>query len=144
MIKQDIEYLIQKNKVKEIKKIVDNSHNNFDELIFGYASQIGRIDIVKLMLNNTQIDPANNDNLPIQFAAVNGYFDLAKLLLKDKRVNPTTQNNLAIRDAFQNRFYNIVELLWKDKRVRKSLQKDNPYLFHNLLEAETKNKINNF
>jgi hypothetical protein len=143
MIKH-IEELIQRNNLNEIKKIINNENSDYEQFIFGYASQIGRIDVIKLLINDISINPSNNDNLPIKLASVNGYLDIAELLLTDNRVNPSTQKNRAIQDAYNNRFYNIVKVLWNDNRVKESLEQDNHFLFNELVKNDVKEKIFNF
>ena len=81
------------------------------------ASQNGHYNVVKLLLEDKRINPADIDNWAIQLASLNGHYNVVKLLLEDKRVNPADINNLAIRWASKKGHYNVVKLLMKDKRV---------------------------
>src|SRR3972149_12315787 len=89
------------------------------------ASQNGHYNVVKLLLEDKRINPADRYNWAIQLASFYGHYNIVKLLLGDNKVNPADDNNSAIQWASYNGHYNIVELLLEDKRVINSFNIDN-------------------
>ena len=89
------------------------------------ASQNGHYNVVKLLLEDKRVNPADNNNWAINLASENGHFNIIKLLLRDKRVNPVDENNLAIQWASEYGHYNIIKLLLGDNRVINSFNIDN-------------------
>ena len=85
--------------------------------LFFIACQTGRLSLVKLLLADPRVDPADYYNHAIQLASQNGHTEVVKLLLADKRVNPAAGNNYAIQFASQNGHTEIVKLLLADNRV---------------------------
>ena len=51
---------------------------------------------MKLLLKDSRVDPAANNNEAIRYANSNGHVEVVKLLLKDSRVDPAARNNAAI------------------------------------------------
>ena len=54
--------------------------------IFYIASNYGHIEIVKLLLNDSRVDPSDKNNEAIRLASEEGHIDIVKLLASDKRV----------------------------------------------------------
>jgi ankyrin repeat protein len=50
------------------------------------ASEIGYLEVVKLLLSDKRVDPSANNNLAIQWASRKDHLEVVKLLLSDKRV----------------------------------------------------------
>ena len=53
------------------------------------ASENGRLEVVRLLLNDTRVDPTASRNLAIQWASGHGHHDVVHLLLEDGRAEPT-------------------------------------------------------
>jgi hypothetical protein len=51
-----------------------------------WASKKGRIELVKLLLEDPRVDPSDDGNWAIGWAFVCGRYDIVRLLLNDKRV----------------------------------------------------------
>ena len=81
------------------------------------SSQNGHLEVVKLLLADSRVDPAYDDNYAIGMSSENGHLEVVKLLLPDKRVDPTADDNYAIRLASENGHIEVVKLLSSDKRV---------------------------
>jgi ankyrin repeat protein len=77
----------------------------------------GHFNIVELLLNETDTNPSDYNNIALTNAANYGHLKIVQLLLKDKRVNPADCQNLAIRNATYNGHKEITELLLSYKRV---------------------------
>jgi hypothetical protein len=108
------------------------------------ASENGRIEIIKLLLKDSRVNPASGKNLSLRDASENGKFEIVKLLLNDPRVDPSDFDNDAIWYAHSNRHIDILKLLWKNIKVKNTLQKDNPKLHKELTQQDIKNKIEQF
>jgi ankyrin repeat protein len=81
------------------------------------AIQANDIQKIKLLLNDSKIDPSFDENDYICFAAENGYSEIIELLLKDKRVNPSTLDNYPIRKASAYGYLDTVKLLLNNSKV---------------------------
>lgn len=82
-----------------------------------HACLNGYTEIVRILLEDGRVDPADPYNSPIIFASRNGYHEIVKLLLMDKRVDPADKNNEAIDGAGQYGHIEVVRLLLADWRV---------------------------
>src|SRR3972149_2705194 len=87
--------------------------------LFNKACKHDHIEVVKLLLQDTRVDPSDQNNAAILLASGSGHIEVVKLLLQDTRVDPSDQNNLAFRWASQKGYVKIVELLLQDPRVKK-------------------------
>jgi len=63
----------------------------------GWASGNGRLEVVKLLLQDPRVDPSTYDNYAIQVASEKGRLEAVKLLLQDERV----KNNLSKEDLIK-------------------------------------------
>ena len=79
---------------------------------------------LKLLLQDSRIDPSAQNNNFIILASKYGHLEIVKLLLQDFRVDPSAQNNKAIKKACKNNHFEIVEILMKDRRFRKIIIDD--------------------
>ena len=81
------------------------------------ASEMGRTEVVKLLLDDLRSDPNSNSGYAIGYASKNGHTDVVKLLLNDARVLPQIDDDYALRRAAQFGHTDIVKLLLEDSRV---------------------------
>ena len=81
----------------------------------------GHLAIVERLLQDSRVDPSDNDNWAIIFASENGHSAIVERLLQDSRVDPSDDENLAIRWASQNGHSAIVECLLRDDRVDRDI-----------------------
>lgn len=74
---------------------------------------------VRMLLEDSRIDPSVCDNYAMRRASMNGHFEIVQLLLQDKRVDPShnADNNFAIRNVSANSHLEVVRLLLQDHRV---------------------------
>ena len=70
----------------------------------------------RVLLNNSCVDPAANDNYVFRWASEKGHLDVVRLLLGDPRVNPSARDNEAICMASEEGHWNVVRLLLNDSR----------------------------
>ena len=82
-----------------------------------YASMNGHLEVVRVLLKDSRVDPSADNNQAIQFASENGHLEVVRELLKDSRVDPSANNNYAIQDASENGHLEVVRELLKDSRV---------------------------
>jgi hypothetical protein len=68
------------------------------------ASEHGRVEVVKLLLQDSRVDPSAGHNYSIKAAAEFGYVKVVRELLKSPKVDPTVENNYPIRKAAGNFF----------------------------------------
>ena len=85
--------------------------------LFIDAVRVGNTEVVKLLLEDPRINPADDNNLAIGLASQNGYIEIVKLLLKDPRVDPSADEDYAIRMSSERGKTEVVRLLLKDDRV---------------------------
>lgn len=76
----------------------------------------GNIELVKLLLENSRVDPSIYNNYCIMMASERGHTEIVKILLKDNRVNPAIKNNYPIKTAKMYGHQEIVNLLIEDGR----------------------------
>ena len=81
------------------------------------ACRDGHLEIVRLLLADGRVNPADQNNKAIELACNYGRLEIVRLLLADGRVNPADQNNKAIEEAFKHGYVEIVRLLLADQRV---------------------------
>jgi hypothetical protein len=80
--------------------------------------EAGYIELVEILLDKHQIDPASEDK-PIVKAARFGRLKIFKLLLKHKTVNPSCRNNKCLKYAIKDkRSSEFFEFLFKHDRFR--------------------------
>lgn len=86
--------------------------------LFTCASYDGNLEIIKVLIIDSRLDPSHDDNCAIGVASQNGHLETAKLLLSDPRVNTDTGNeNYSLRISSKNGHLKIVRLLLNDKSV---------------------------
>jgi hypothetical protein len=82
--------------------------------------------VVKLLLCDDRVDPADNDNYGMKLAAIQNYLEVAEMMMADPRVNPAASNNYAIHTASEYGYYSIVKLLIMDGMVNPVARKNSP------------------
>lgn len=100
-----------------------------DNAAIYFAAYFGQIEVVKLLLGDSRVNPADeNSTAPIAIAAEHGFTEIVKFLLLDKRVDPSTDDNHAIWYAVKNGHTDVVKLLLADSRIdpNSELEHDNP------------------
>jgi hypothetical protein len=95
---------------------------------FQLSSKHGQLNIVKFFLEETNVDPADDDNNAIQQASKNGHLDIVRLLIVDPRVDPSDNEDSAIQLASAFGHTEIVRLLLLDSRVDPTTQSNEPLL----------------
>jgi ankyrin repeat protein len=73
-----------------------------------------------ILLNDSRVDPSNEDNQAIINASIQGHFEIVQLLLQDPRVDPSA--NEAIQIASEYGYFEIVRSLLQESRVDPSDQ----------------------
>lgn len=99
----------------ELSKGVDPRFYDYE--VFRIACGCGRTEVVRILLENPQVDPTTDGNYPIRHAAENGHLEVVRLLLADPRVDPSAHYNFAFRYAAQNLHFEVATLLLTDPRV---------------------------
>ena len=61
-----------------------------------WASENGHFEVVRLLLSDPRVDPADDNNEAIRLASRNGHFEVVRLLLADPRVDPSENYYYAI------------------------------------------------
>lgn len=84
------------------------------------ASMYGRPEVVKLLLANSTVDPADNNNKAIRDASTYGNTEVVKLLLANTRVDPSANRNEAIQQASRYGHTEVVKLLLVNSHVDSS------------------------
>jgi hypothetical protein len=139
---------ITNNDIIEFKKIL--IFQKFDpifesNLLIRRATELGRFEIVKLLLEDRRVNPAVFESYIIRSAAEDQYFNLVDLFLKDKRIDPTCNGSqFPIVYSFENKNLEITKILWQDKRVRDTLKISDHNLFLEIHNFLLKEKINLF
>ena len=111
---------------------------------FNQAVKDNDIKNVKLLLNDSMVDPSAADNYAIRWASYKGQLDVVKLLLNDPRVDPSDSNNQAIRVASDQGHIDVVKLLWKNKKIKDSFKMDDSALSHYLNRLNVNDKLDLF
>ena len=97
--------------------------------VFLKAIEVGRSEIVQLLLSDPAVNPAVRKNAPIAVAALHGNAEVVDILLKDERVNPADNHNEALYQAAKEGKIAVVKRLMEDPRVnpadaKESLDRD--------------------
>lgn len=113
---------IEHNNVEIFGVIVGIGNDKYDPRADGgwplrVASQKGHIEIVKMLLQDTRVNPADHDNSAVKNASAYGHIEVVNVLLNDSRVNPAAGCNYAIRSASSNGHIEVVKTLLQDVRV---------------------------
>ncbi len=90
------------------------------------ACKRGQDNVVRILLENTAVDPSMDNNKLIMISSSNNFSKMVGLLLRDSRVNPSDQQNRALisASASANGHTDVVKLLLEDPRVNPSDQQN--------------------
>jgi hypothetical protein len=115
----------------------------YDPAIFFYAlkyclSEL-QLDLFKLLLDKSDVDPSLNNNELINYANEDHYYEFAALIINYPNIDPTLHNSIAIVEAEYYGNCKIVDLLFSKDIVRNALEVDKNELYLKLkLEQVTK------
>lgn len=84
---------------------------------FIWAVELGALEIVKVLLESGQVNPADYHNEAISAAACQKNPAMIQILLADPRVNPGDYDNQALFSALLRENLEVVKLLLADPRV---------------------------
>ena len=82
--------------------------------------------MLRNLLTDIHINPAENNNEVLQWACGYGNGDAIRLLLADHRVDPTMNNNDTLRSACEHGHVNVVCILLADGRVDPASNRNDP------------------
>ena len=92
-----------------------------DSSIVKWMAEHGHIGVVKLLLEESDVNPGADYNYAIKWASANGHSEVVKILLKDPRVDPGADNNYAIGLASERGHFEVVKLLLKSLKHKFSV-----------------------
>ena len=92
-------------------------HDEKNISVIDLAIKKGHLEIVKLLLEDSRIDPSEEGSFVLGLASEYGHLDIVQLLLQCPQVDPSDKNNYSIIFASQNGHLDIVALLLQDSRV---------------------------
>jgi ankyrin repeat protein len=120
-------HVVETNCINNIKIMMDDPRF-YPSYGVKIASSNGYYDVMKLLLSDSRVSPAIDNNYPIRYASHNGHTKIVKLLLKDyrNRTNPAADDNYAIRVASEFGHTDIVKLLLKVNMVDPSVNNNYP------------------
>ncbi len=81
------------------------------------ACEFGQTEVVKILLRDERVDPADWNSWIIRIACDYNHVDIVNLLLQDGRADPTGADNYCIRNASIYGHIKVVQLLLQDGRV---------------------------
>ena len=76
-----------------------------------------QLEVVRMLLNHPRVDPGFNDNYVFRMASQCGNWKVVQALQGNPRVNPAARNNEAIRMASKYGHWGVVDCLIRDPRV---------------------------
>ena len=85
------------------------------------AASVGHVEIIKMLLKDSRVDPAAFENKAIIAAAQEGHDRVLRMLLKDGRADPGLDNNKALWGACHFNHSRAVKHLLDDPRVDPSV-----------------------
>lgn len=98
--------------------------SEFYQFPIEFACGLGRIDIVRLLLKDSRVDPGAQNNSAICHAVFSNHPDVVRLLLADPRVDPTIQRDIVFNYAVDNGYVDIVTDLYGRQQVYSSLTQE--------------------
>lgn len=113
----EIVELLLKHKKRYLEEINKNFYLEEINTNFCLACWNDHLEVVKLIIDDGEVDPSYDNNDPIIAACNVGNLEMVKLLLADKRVDPSTDNNHCILDMSESGNIEIIKLLLNDPRV---------------------------
>ncbi|KAJ3205172.1 hypothetical protein HDU82_005363 [Entophlyctis luteolus] len=118
-------YIIMKTQERTALRLCHSLLQTGDSLILLVtALKNGRFDVLNLMLDDSRVDAAMENNLAISLASDMGLENITRRLLLHPKVDPSADRNFSIRAASCNGHANIVNLLLADSRVDPAAEDD--------------------
>jgi hypothetical protein len=74
-------------------------------------------ELISKLLQDSRVDPSDDDDWAIVLAFKFGHYDSIKILLEDKRTNPSNRNNVPLQLASFFPEEKFIKLLLNDPRV---------------------------
>lgn len=108
-----------KGRIGDVKAALRRGYppNLTDDLALYCSLRYGHLEIAKLLLQDSRVNPAAKNNYPLLRSAECGYTDIVQILLQDPRVDPSARDSAALGYAVLNGHEEIVKLLLQDGRV---------------------------
>ncbi|OJU80403.1 MAG: hypothetical protein BGO10_05760 [Chlamydia sp. 32-24] len=125
--------------VETVKYLLSSKEYNFSPSCYSNALireavKNGCTEIVKILLEDSRVDPGANHQECLLLAVRDGATAIVELLLKNAHVSPSVDGNLPLKIAAKVGHKEIVVLLLRDRRVNPATQKNYPLrmsAFHN-------------
>lgn len=92
------------------------------------AAYFGRVEVVRVLLEDGRADPAADGSVALRWAARDGHVDIVSLLLEDKRSDPMAGESSAVEWAADRGSAEAVRILLRDARVDPTVR-DNRAVF---------------
>jgi len=89
----------------------------YDGMALRRAVYNGHEDVVRLLLQDSRVDPSLDDHYPIRRACQDGNADIVRLLLCDERVDPSAVSNHCLRHAVEGGHVEVVKMLLDHPKV---------------------------
>ncbi len=99
--------------IEEVKKLLQdpNVDLNIENAALTSAAMYGRIEVMKLLLQDEKVSPSGHHNYPIIWASCFGYFEAVKLLSEHPSFDSSLGIDCAIKKANANEHNKIAEFL---------------------------------
>lgn len=107
---------IIENKIFEIKLLLKNKTFNINPRTFAMACRDGRLEIVKIMIQDSRVNPSDDQNQSLIDACKQNQLEIVSLLLADGRADPNFENE-SLRSSIEYGHPQVVKLLLNDPRV---------------------------
>jgi len=104
-----------------IKKIIETGNLPTENNLISAAAW-GHLNLVKLFIEEYDLDPTAFEDQAIRIAANNNNPEVVEYLLGFEEVNPNAKGGKAIKSAAENGHIKVVKLLLNDKRVDPSIE----------------------
>ncbi|ARM32331.1 ankyrin repeat domain-containing protein [Legionella longbeachae] len=127
---------IKSNNWMKINELLSEQNENALSILdcnegFQLAAQLGNIQLVKHLLNDSRVNPAaysreaiewavnpsRTTNQALQLAVIHGHFDVVEVLLLDPRIDPANVNSIVIEHAARYNRVPILKRLLEDERI---------------------------
>ncbi len=106
--------------------ILTNSKADLTDACIVSACDIGRVKIVKRLLDDPRVNAGVESNKPIRLAAKKGFHKIVRMLLARSDVDPTVDDNYALRKACKLGREKVVMILLADPRVNPAVRSNYP------------------
>lgn len=110
-------YDVKDTNIDVVKLFIAKENPSKHEWLLKAAVRHRKVDIIRLLLEDSRIDPSIDDNSLIVDASTAESPEIVDLLLKDPSVDPSVNDNRPVRLATFYGNWKVVDRLLKDKRV---------------------------